>query len=286
MSIAKILVPLTGEKRDRISLRTAIAVARPFNAQVTALFVHLDPKVAYPYAAIPMSPVTIEDVVKDAETVSAQAEKRARALTAEIAKNEGVELTNAAKRTGRVSCSFKAVLGLFRDSVLKEAELSDLIVFGPVDTDDGPEVSAAFLDALTRMDQPVLIAPSAPHKFAPKVAIGWDGSSVAAHAVRSGLSFLKRAESVDVLTVGPEISDASVGSLKDYLALHGIAATHHKVDRGGHSVGEALLRAAQLNGADLLVVGGYGHGYWRETFFGGATAHIRWHATMPVLLVH
>jgi nucleotide-binding universal stress UspA family protein len=39
-------------------------------------------------------------------------------------------------------------------------------------------------------------------------------------------------------------------------------------------------------GVDLLVVGGYGHSRLREFIIGGATQHIRSHASIPVLMAH
>jgi nucleotide-binding universal stress UspA family protein len=47
-----------------------------------------------------------------------------------------------------------------------------------------------------------------------------------------------------------------------------------------------LLDAARDSSADLLIMGGYGHSHLHETLFGGVTAHIRWHAELPVLMVH
>ena len=39
-------------------------------------------------------------------------------------------------------------------------------------------------------------------------------------------------------------------------------------------------------GADLLVMGAYGHSRMREMVFGGATRHIARHMTVPTLLSH
>jgi len=75
--------------------------------------------------------------------------------------------------------------------------------------------------------------------------------------------------------------------LADYLALHGIQAGVHLVEQpSGRSVGGSLLDAGEKLGADLLVVGGYGHSRLREFIIGGATQHIRSHATIPVLMAH
>jgi nucleotide-binding universal stress UspA family protein len=47
-----------------------------------------------------------------------------------------------------------------------------------------------------------------------------------------------------------------------------------------------LLGAAADVAADLLVIGGYGHGPLREAVFGGITAALIRHAECPVLMIH
>jgi nucleotide-binding universal stress UspA family protein len=51
-------------------------------------------------------------------------------------------------------------------------------------------------------------------------------------------------------------------------------------------VGETLLSCAAEFGADLLVMGSYGHRRWREFIFGGASRHVLTHARLPVLMSH
>ena len=63
MPIAKILVPLSGTKRDANVLKMVALAARPFNAHVVALFAHPDPRLAAPYAGTPISPVVVQDIV-------------------------------------------------------------------------------------------------------------------------------------------------------------------------------------------------------------------------------
>jgi nucleotide-binding universal stress UspA family protein len=52
------------------------------------------------------------------------------------------------------------------------------------------------------------------------------------------------------------------------------------------AVGAALLRAVTEAGADLLVMGGYGHSRLGELVLGGVTRHVLTHAHLPVLLAH
>jgi nucleotide-binding universal stress UspA family protein len=47
-----------------------------------------------------------------------------------------------------------------------------------------------------------------------------------------------------------------------------------------------LLSRAVDSGADLIVMGAYGHARVRELVLGGVTRHILEHMTMPVLMSH
>ena len=60
-----------------------------------------------------------------------------------------------------------------------------------------------------------------------------------------------------------------------------------RVDAGqDREIGEVLIEEASRAGADLLVMGAYGHWRWREWVFGGATLHVLRHTTVPVLMTH
>ncbi len=118
-----------------------------------------------------------------------------------------------------------------------------------------------------------------------RIAIGWDGSDAAAHAVTAAMPFLERAEAVTVLTIACRGAVCpSIAPLADYLTRHGVVFVHREADAGDAPPGDALLDAAK--GADLLVAGAYGHDHLGETFFGGATETLAGRAGMPVLLAH
>jgi nucleotide-binding universal stress UspA family protein len=50
-------------------------------------------------------------------------------------------------------------------------------------------------------------------------------------------------------------------------------------------VGQGLLAAATDAGADVLLMGAYGHNRRRELVMGGVTKYITDHADLPVLLL-
>ncbi len=89
-----------------------------------------------------------------------------------------------------------------------------------------------------------------------------------------------------VITIAEEDEEAPQ-PLIDYLAAHGVAAQHHRaLPVKGVGAGEQLLAEARDAGADLLVMGAYGHQAWRETLFGGATREVVGTSLLPVLLAH
>jgi nucleotide-binding universal stress UspA family protein len=50
--------------------------------------------------------------------------------------------------------------------------------------------------------------------------------------------------------------------------------------------GDVLLSRASDLGADLVVMGAYGHSRWRELVMGGATRSMLESMTVPVLMSH
>jgi nucleotide-binding universal stress UspA family protein len=70
------------------------------------------------------------------------------------------------------------------------------------------------------------------------------------------------------------------------LARHDIKATVRTSVAGDIGIGDEILSRAADAGADLLVMGAYGHSRMREMIFGGATRHLVRHVTVPTLFSH
>ena len=82
MSIAKILVPVTGGPRDAPVLANAIAAARPFNAHVVAFFVRPDLSETLAFFTDGVSGVVVEEVVRATQDAGDEAAKRIDATIA------------------------------------------------------------------------------------------------------------------------------------------------------------------------------------------------------------
>jgi nucleotide-binding universal stress UspA family protein len=120
--------------------------------------------------------------------------------------------------------------------------------------------------------------------------VAWDGSQESTRAIYDAMPFLRLAQQVSVLTIDETAKRSRPGSAtgKDIAATierHGVRAEIVALSGVDHSgVGEALLSQAADLGADLLVMGAYGHARWREMVLGGATRTVMSSATLPVLL--
>ena len=286
MSIAKIIAPLTGTARDAAVLTTAYVAAKPHNAHVVGLYVHPDPRLALPYTGAPISPEVVQEIVDAADEINRQTAKVARATFAEKAAAAGVEIVVAPKDKERATCSFREVEGFFPRCVADASRLSDLVVFGPIAPVDGPDLADAFVETLVKIGRPVLLGTQTPKSLTGKVMIAWDGSPAASRAVVSAMPFLEKADKIVLLSCCKASQKLGIGEVEEYLALHGLGCTEEAVDPGRRGIGETLLDAALKGGADLLVMGGYGHSQLGEIVFGGVTQHVRWHASLPVLMIH
>jgi protein CrcB len=126
----------------------------------------------------------------------------------------------------------------------------------------------------------LVVPPQRSGNFGRVVAVAWKDDVRAPKAALAAMPVLAKAEAVHVLRA--KMEEAAVPLI---LEEHGIAAQAHAVDGHG-TVGEQLLRKAHELGADLIVMGAYAHGEWREALLGGVTRYMLDHADLPLLMRH
>lgn len=145
---------------------------------------------------------------------------------------------------------------------------------------------------LLNSGRPVLALPStgwhAP--LGSNAIVAWDASIEATHAVAAALPLLKQAKRVTVMVFNPDRRPGTHGDLPGadlglYLSRHGVKVDV-QVQPAVIDTGNALLSAAADTGADLLVMGGYGHSRFQEMMLGGVTRTILRTLTLPVLMAH
>jgi len=118
------------------------------------------------------------------------------------------------------------------------------------------------------------------------IGIAWDGSRLAARALRDAAPFLGEAKSLTIIAINEEASDASSKQLVAHLARRGLQARIERlaVDRG--AVQSAILSIAAEGDMGLLVMGAYGHSRLQERILGGVTRSMFEAMTVPVLMSH
>jgi nucleotide-binding universal stress UspA family protein len=137
---------------------------------------------------------------------------------------------------------------------------------------------------------PVLFIPYI-HKgpFQPKhIGIAWDGSRLAARALRDAAPFLTRAQTVTIISVNEKNvpADVSAATLKSHLARHKLTADIVRMDADRADIQPTILSIAADTGLDLIVMGGYGHSRLNERILGGVTRGMLQSMTVPTLMSH
>src|SRR2546427_7643591 len=94
---------------------------------------------------------------------------------------------------------------------------------------------------------------------------------------------------VEVLVIDPERRPARHGQepgadIARHLARHGAQVEVRRLSSRGEDVGRLLLSQAAGFGADLVVMGAYGHSHLSEWIFGGGTRTVLREAAVPVLM--
>jgi nucleotide-binding universal stress UspA family protein len=180
------------------------------------------------------------------------------------------------------------------DCVLQYARTVDLVVASQTDTNwPGSDRLDVGQTVVTESGRPVLLVPnSGPHEWVGEnVLVAWNARREAARAAFDALPLLQRAKEVKVVWVNPQSEgdredDIPAADMCAALARHGVKCTAAEQVRPREGVGETLLACAKDFGADLLVMGCYGHTRLREFVFGGASRYVLGHMSIPVLMSH
>ena len=275
MAIRDILVHLDAAPAAAARLELAAALAQRHGARLTGLVV-IDimlPPIATPdgggAALGPLLDAMRRDALVEAEGIRTRFE----ATTSRIG----------------VAGEWRIAEGLSAELVARHGRTADLVMLGQPDPEAGaPNATAVFEGALFSSGRPVLVVPHAGRftEVGRRPLIAWNGQREAARAVHDALPLLAGAELAIVLTVGAEGDEDPSAEILDHLGRHDLPASAAHETAGDLDVADTLLNYAAESGADLLVMGAYGHSRLREFVLGGATRSILRQMTLPVLMAH
>jgi len=267
-----------GAPRD-VAAGYAISIAEAFDAHLSAI--------AFAYE--PLVPPSIMGGVP-LEVIEAQWAASERAADGAIAAFEA-----AAKRAGVASGHRKltASLGAAGELFGRLARRFDLSVVGQAEPKQGAAQDLVIEGALFASGRPVIVVPYI-HRGGlrlERVLVCWDGGRAAARAIADAMPLLARSAAIDVVIIeggrrrgaSDEIPGADVG---EHLARHGLKIDVKRIVSTDVDVPNTILSHAADNGADFIVMGGYGHSRLREFILGGATQGVLASMTVPVLMSH
>ncbi len=278
IGLRDILVRIDNRKLCPVRLQSAIDLAVAHRAHLTGLYVITDPHI----------PSSIK-VQISADVLAAQAEAvRERAARAETMFREQADMAG-------IASAWLCEEGERIDILSERARFCDVVVIGQRDPDAmeiaGPNTMPD--QVVLNAGRPVLVVPHVGTypSVGKRVMVAWDGSLPAARAVNDALPILRGAEKVNVIPVYRHDVSADAGRepgerICRHLARHGIAARSQHFRANGIGTGDLILSRAADDGADLIVLGAYGHARWRELVLGGVTLHMLKHMTVPVLMSH
>jgi len=280
MTYRTVLLHLHDHARSAACAAYAARLAHGFQARLIGLSCHAPPP-RHAHLAAPM--IGGDPIAVDLRKAEKRAEERA------------VEFERQCALAGLAGFETVRDDGEPASAVVAHALGADLVVIGQPDPDDpGYHEHRALVDTvLQKCPRPVLVVPCA-GEFQPEfdtVLVAWDDSVEAAHATSAALPLIERARAVHLIRLrhpGHESAlplQASVDRAATWLACHG-SEVQGRVVTNALPVGEALLSELADSGANLLVMGAWGHRRAVERLLGGATRTLVDSMTAPVLFAH
>ncbi len=282
MTYRSILIPLDGEPECVARTATALALAKAMNSHVTGV-----------------APTDLLDAASSLRAASSVA------YLPSLGRNELIGQATRAALAFDVACEIAGVAS--RQSIVEECDMSvalrrrlranDLTVLTQSDprSGNGQSFRNAQIEAiLLASARPVLVLPyaNAVQTLGSNVLVAWDDSHAAARALADALPLLRRARQVRIMAfnlapVPPDdvgLSD-DLSSLCQWLLRQGVEA-QASAEVTTIAIADTLLSRASDLGADLVVMGAYGHSRWSERLLGGATRGMLAAMTVPVLMSH
>jgi nucleotide-binding universal stress UspA family protein len=160
-------------------------------------------------------------------------------------------------------------------------------------TRDGSEFERyLFRSVLFESGRPIILIPEKYRAKEPprRILVAWRPEKEATRAVHDALPLLEAADMVTILVVaesGSSSGEENPGTdIAHHLARHDVKTDVKHVPANGRTAQLVISDEARYLGADLIVMGGYGHSRMSEWIFGGATYDMLADLKTPVLMSH
>jgi nucleotide-binding universal stress UspA family protein len=173
------------------------------------------------------------------------------------------------------------------DIICDKARLVDLVIMGARGefAKWSDKMLGATLEATTRLSiKPIFIAPKE-YSEIKKILVAYDGSENASKALNLAAFFASEIKlPLIVLNVNDSDEEGKrhMEEAREYLEPYDIQQVEEKVVDGEPS--DMIVQVAKDGGANLIVMGSYGHSRIREAILGSVTVQTMRKSTFPVLM--
>lgn len=277
MSIKEILALAITLEADENALRAAADLAAHFKAHPSVLIVSVWLGSVFADEQRPLS-----EVLADLASDESSTEK------------ERAKIQNWLERHAP-GCEVRDIpveVAAARDAAVAHARVSDVIVMCRSQSHARAR-HELIEDVLFKSGRPLLLLPPlSPRQLNwDRILIAWNARAEAVRAVAGALPLLRAAKQVRIVTVDalPGLSghgEAPGRELAAYLARHDVKVEVSNIDGLGRAHSEVIWQAALDFGADLIVMGAYGHSRANEFLLGGVSRDLIRDAQSPLWLAH
>jgi nucleotide-binding universal stress UspA family protein len=284
-----ILVLVGGGDRDEVIFQTALAAALPFSAHLEFLHIHVSPGQAARYSRVDFAiGAGLRNALDELESKAKSFSELAADHAQEFCARSMIEICDAPTEPRKVTASFREEKDSAFERLTSHVRHHDLVVMGRAKQTQG--LAPDILERLVlNSGRPMLVAGSAaPQKLTGTIVVCWKESANAARAVAVAIPLLTKAKRVILASV-MERDNGLTEALNDLarqLAWNGIATEVQIIPANDRGIASSLANAAEVCGADLMVLGAYGRSRARTLIFGSCTEAFISHADLPILLMH
>lgn len=279
MAYRNILVHVDNSKAAKTRVEAAAALASRFGSALTGVYLksELYPKYLVADAIAPIAADALENAIAERAAEVTKADAAARSMFNETVRDASIPFywldINGDSETQLVHC----------------ARRHDLVILPP-------EMKPAFGDRLITAGQigmasggPILVLKHGgfPMDFGKKILVAWNDSRESARALRDALPFLSGAEEVHFLTVRREADSELDELMQRHLHNNGCKYGKLIIDNSVNTPAADVIRLhVGETGADMVVLGLYGHSRLQEMVLGGVSRDLLTSPPMPMLFSH
>ena len=277
IELRDVVVYVDGRTENTGTLEFAAALAFEHDAHLVGVFIQ--PELALSRAEMFVRGKGIEDVVAAHQGKLGGIEADRRALFESVARRHGIR------------AEWRLVPSADSGESAVHARYGDLAVVARQDPGDQQVGPPGLVESLilTSGRPTIVLPPRCTATPIRRILVGWNAGREATRAVADALPLLVRADAVEILVVDRDGHFAGHGEepgadVARHLARHGVRVEVRRLSSDGKDAGRLLLSRAAAFGADLIVMGAYGHSHLSGWIFGGVTRTVLREAELPLLI--